>query len=235
MMTPIDAVLRRPEDGGIALRGSLPIGLLAPIRYQPYLGGDREQVFVCEGFDGARLLVWRIADEEPTGASESVTRFLVTPLVDDEWPGLLDATTSVRDVLERGRSGAVVSFAHRLDGGGIEIRPSGKGDLPSGADLPEETVRDPETGEEKPNRVFWLGLPAGVLLRPGSEMHAEELEKLASWERSTPSATATKSDGTVVSAFQHLIVSEDPDGTREVRRYPRQLDALVAVERAELP
>lgn len=228
MLSPVDSVIRHPGHPPIAI-GDVPIGLVAPIHFQPHRDKDREQSFVLRGDDGQRHLVWRLEVQAlPDGGSDLA--FVVIPLDVEEWTGLLGRSVNVREVLVSSRSGAVVTYTKRRGINGavtIASTEDTSAEIPR-EQVPEPTVPDPDTGEPKPNRLFWMPLPKGSPL--GESSPAEEHERFARCRRSPPSAQARSQDGTLVAAHQTFVVSSRDDQADEVRRYQRQTDAAVIVE-----
>lgn len=226
----IDLVLQHREP--VHIGGAVPIGLLARIVHQPYPGGDREQVFVVEGRAGGRLLVWRTG--EPSAGMTEATTFVVRALATDEWRGLLDEDLSVRSVFSSDADAARVTLSRNLDGsGGVTVEPTTvRAEVPE-SDLPEETKTDDER-KTVPHRPAWLGILKGTALSREREEHADEIAAVDAARQGQPAATATDGEGSSVEAFGLHVVRSTDDGTAEVRRHRRQIDALLAVERAGL-
>lgn len=235
MLTPIDAVLRNPEEPGIRIGGAIPIGLLAPICFQPHLGVDREQVFVVDGEGGSRRLLWRVSSESDHDAGE--LRFLAVPLAPDAWTGLLDREISVPHVLANAQAGVSVRLGHVPGGSGVvEVSPvSDAMNALGDAGLPDEQIVNATTGKLQDRRSSWLALPSGRTLDRAKAEHASELEEVERWRvaRNT-AASATTMDGTTVEAVRDAVVWTAADGTTTVSRYGQQLTAQVVVEREAL-
>lgn len=221
----IDVVLRHREP--LLLGGPLPIGLVAPIVYQPYPGDDREQVFAFGADGGGRLLAWR---EESEPEFPARTRFLVLPLEPNAWRDLLDGQISVRTVLAEAGAGLRVTLSGRVEvGGGVAVDPIQIRDVLPEDQLPPEQVVD-DAGRTKPSRTAWLRLAPGRVVTADNPDHAEELSDLV---HRSPDATASTADGATVAAYGLYVVT-DSNGDRTFRVHARQTDARLAVERAGL-
>lgn len=235
MFSPVEAVSRSGD--GLSIGGSLPIGLLCAVRFQPHRGENLHQAFIAEMSDGVRLLAWRldkvVTDSEDLESSTTV----FTPIDDNEWVALLKKRTNVAATLVPDRAAVAVTIERRLGAGGaIAIEPARSRDLIRDEHLPSETLppdRDDPDRKLRSNPVFWLALRAGVRLEPSRHpAHAAELEQLERWQQSGPQRQATLADGSHVAAYQHLFVTTEADGGTVVRRHPGQLDARTAVDLA---
>jgi len=216
------------------------MGLFADILFQPHRGKNMERAFVVAGGSGERLLAWRVAgndeDDKTQGDNYSWDKTVLTPLDSDVWRGILKKELSVAEALTPDRDGLFISRQRRDAQGSVRIEPIRTRDRIADEHLPQPTVLGKETDDPpKPNPLYWLHLKRGVTLKAGSESHDAELAELELWSRHAPNKTVTAGDGTVTSAYRHLVVSETPDGSRSVRRYSGQLEAQIAVELISLP
>ncbi|MCK9249478.1 MAG: hypothetical protein M0P31_10960 [Solirubrobacteraceae bacterium] len=228
-LSVIDVVLKHGDP--VQIGGATPLGLLAPIVHQPHLGEDREQVFAIAGAEGQRLLAWRTA--MPGSDGQGATRFVVRALSADEWRDLLDERLSVPRVLADDGPAARVTLARGAESGGVTVEPTTvRTELPVDALPPESVTTD--DGKEQRHRAAWLGLVKGTVLSPDNDDHADDLATVERQGEQAPSLEATAEDGSTLAAHGSYVVTVAPDETRTVRRYRRQIDALLAVERAGL-
>lgn len=235
MLTLIDTVLRNPEGPGIRIDGAVPVGILAPICFQPHVGNDREQVFVVDGDGGARHLAWRTSSQAEHEAGE--TRFLIVPLRRDAWTGLLDREISVRTALSEAERGVTLRLTRVIGGAGATaVTPAGELDDALGAaGLPDEYITDDTTGSRRRRRACWLGLPKGRVLDASKDSDANHLADVDRWRSTgTPTLTAITTDGQRIEAFGNAVVCTAKDGSETVTRYRQPTTARVAVEREAL-
>lgn len=222
----IDLVLEHRD--AVRIGGRLPIGLLAPIRYMPHVGNDREQTFAMVAEGGGRLLVWRL--QAPTADEPHLAnRFLIRRLEPDQWTGLLDRTTSVRTVLGEDGSAVVVVLTADGSAGGVEIAPTTVADELPRAALPAEEIEG-DDGKKRQHRPAWLGLVDGSLVADGSDEYVAAKQAAGA----SSAQTVRVDDGRAMRAVGRYLHTTAADGDETIHRYTRRLDVEVTIERHEL-